>query len=88
MSHVTHSVWWAASAVLCLNMPFGFWRAGVRRFSLPWFLAVHVPVPLVVGIRLLAGLGFHLVTFPILLTAFFLGQFLGGKLRALWRHTA
>ena len=39
-------------AVFFLNLPFGFWRAGVRKFSLPWFLAVHAPIPLVVGLRL------------------------------------
>jgi hypothetical protein len=76
-------LWIAALAVFCLNVPFGFWRAGVRKFSLPWFLAVHLPVPLVVGIRFLAGLGFQLVTYPVLVGAFFGGQYLGGRLRAL-----
>jgi hypothetical protein len=45
-----------------MNLPFGFWRAGARRFTLPWFLAVHAPVPLVVGVRALAGLGWRLTT--------------------------
>lgn len=78
-----YNVWTAASAVLFLNLPFGFWRAGVRKFSVPWFLAVHAPVPVVVGIRFLWGLGWHLSTFPVLVGAFFTGQFLGGKLH-LW----
>ncbi len=80
-----HSVWTAASAVLFLNLPFGFWRAGVQKFTLPWFLAVHAPVPLVIAIRILMGLGWQLATFPILVCAFFAGQFLGGKLRT-WRQ--
>ena len=46
-----------ALAVLIVNLPFGYWRVGLRRFSVPWFLAVHAPVPLVIGIRVLAGLG-------------------------------
>ncbi len=71
----------AAAAVLALNLPFGFWRAGVVRFSRSWLLAVHAPVPLVVAIRVLSGLGWHLITFPILVGAFFTGQFLGGRLR-------
>ena len=72
-----------AAATLVLNLPFGFWRAGVRKFSPAWFLAVHLPVPLIVGIRLAAGLGWRLSTFPVLVGAFFGGQFLGGRLRAL-----
>ncbi len=72
-----------AAATLLLNLPFGFWRAGVRRFSLAWFLAVHAPVPLIVGMRFAAGLGWRLSTFPLLVAAFFGGQFIGGRIRAL-----
>jgi hypothetical protein len=71
-----------AAATLALNLPFGFWRAGVRKFSLAWFLAVHAPVPLIVAMRFAAGLGWRLATFPILIGAFFGGQLLGGRIRA------
>jgi hypothetical protein len=71
-----------AAATLALNLPFGFWRAGVPRFSLRWFLAVHAPVPLIVAMRMGAGLGWRLSTFPLLVGAFFGGQLLGGRLRA------
>ena len=73
-----------ALAVLLLNLPFGYWRAGVRRFTLPWFLAVHAPVPLIVGLRILAGLGWQLSTIPVLASAFLVGQLLGGRLRQGW----
>ncbi len=67
-----------SAIVLLLNLPFGYWRAGARKFSLPWFLAVHVPVPLTIGLRLAGGIGWHMATFPILIGTFFGGQFLGG----------
>ena len=35
-----------ALGVLTINLPFGFWRAGVRKFTPPWIVAVHGPVPL------------------------------------------
>ncbi len=70
-----------AAGVALINLPFGFWRAGVRKFSLPWFLAVHGPVPLVVGLRLLFHVGWHLSTFPVLVGMYFSGQFLGGLLK-------
>ncbi len=73
-----------ACMVLLMNLPFGFWRAGVRRFTLPWFLAVHAPVPLVVGLRVLAGLGWRLSTVPVLAIAFLAGQMLGGRLHQWW----
>ena len=67
--------------VLILNVPFGFWRAGARKFSPVWFLAVHMPIPLVVWIRLFAGVGWRLTTFPLFLAAYFGGQLVGGALR-------
>jgi hypothetical protein len=74
-----------ALTVLVINIPFGFWRAGVRKFSLPWFLAVHAPVPLVVALRILSGLGFSLATLPLMIAAYFGGQFVGGRIRLGWR---
>ena len=38
----------AAVLITAVNLPFGYWRAGVRKLSAPWFLAVHLPVLLVV----------------------------------------
>ncbi len=73
-----------AIAVLLLNLPFGFWRAGTRKYSLPWLLAVHLPVPAVVGMRFLSGLGWQFITFPILVSAFLTGQYLGGSVRRWW----
>jgi len=79
------SLWGAAFVVLLLNLPFGFVRAGTERFSRSWFLAVHVPVPLVIGVRLLSGLGWRLGTVPFFVGAFLLGQFLGGRMRRWYR---
>jgi hypothetical protein len=31
-----------AIGVFVVNLPFGFWRAGVRKLSLPWFVAAAV----------------------------------------------
>ena len=71
----------AALLVFIINIPFGYWRARVRRFSPQWLLAVHIPVPFVISFRYLLGLGWQLGTFPLLIGAFFAGQFTGGKLQ-------
>lgn len=70
-----------ASLVLMLNLPFGYWRASVRKFSMPWIFAIHLPVPMIVALRIYSGLGWRLMTFPVLIGSFFLGQFIGGKFR-------
>jgi len=74
-----------ALGVFLLNLPFGFWRAGLRRFGAAWFVAVHAPVPLAIGLRLIAGVRWHPANLLVLVPAFFTGQFVGGRLRA-WRR--
>lgn len=75
------TTWAVAGFILVVNLPFGFWRAGARRFTPSWFLAVHAPVPLAVGARLLVGVGWRLGLLPLFVGAYFAGQFLGGKAR-------
>ncbi len=70
-----------AVGVAVINLPFGFWRAGVRKFSPAWFVAVHGPVPFVVGLRLLLHVGWHFSTLPVLIGMYFSGQYVGGLLK-------
>ncbi len=67
-------------AVIMLNLPFGYWRAGVKRFSVKWFLAIHLPVPIVILLRIYGSVGFAFYTYLFLVGAFFLGQKLGGTI--------
>ena len=73
------TLWLIAIFVFLLNLPFGYWRSRTKRFSWQWILAVHSPVPLVIALRLYSGLGWQPVTYPLLIGAFFLGQFAGGR---------
>jgi len=79
-------LWAVAAVVLVVNLPFGYWRAGTRRLTLPWILAVHVPVSFVIALRMLSGLGWRLVTFPALAGAFCMGQFIGARARRWLSH--
>jgi hypothetical protein len=72
-----------ALGILAINLPFGFWRGGLRKLSPRWFVAVHAPVPLAIALRWYAGLPFRVATLPLFVAAFFGGQFLGGRLRRL-----
>jgi hypothetical protein len=69
-----------AVIVFIINFPFGYWRDTVKKFSLYWFLAVHLPVPLVVLVRIYSNLGFQLISYPVVVGAFFLGQYAGARL--------
>ena len=71
--------------IFLLNIPFGGWREHVRKFSLPWFLAVHLPVPLVIVIRTLGGVGWRLTALPFFAGAYFMGQYVGGSIYINWR---
>ncbi len=66
-----------------VNIPFGYWRAKTRKFSKEWFLAVHLPVPLVVLFRLLFGVEPNLPTLAVFVAFFFLGQRVGVVLNRL-----
>ncbi len=66
-----------------LNLPFGAWRLTTQRFSPLWFLAIHVPVPLLIVARLAVGYGYAVV--PFLLVGAVAGQLAGARLYGAWR---
>lgn len=70
-----------ALAVLVINIPFGYWREGVRKFSPAWFVAVHAAVPLIVLMRYLAEIEWRLAALPLTVFAYFFGQYLGARIR-------
>lgn len=73
-----------ASAVYLLNIPFGYWRENVRKFSLQWALSIHLPIPLIIIVRIYSGIGFMFITYPMLVGAFVMGQLTGSRLYK-WR---
>ncbi|MBI4688285.1 MAG: hypothetical protein HY756_11005 [Nitrospirae bacterium] len=82
------NIWIVAVIVVILNVPFGYWRANTPSRSLQWFLAIHVPVAVVVTLRIFANIGWQFFTFPVLIGAFSLGQLLGGRLRVWYKGHA
>ena len=69
--------------IFLINLPCGCWREGVRKFSPAWFVAVHAPVPLVFVMRRVADVEWSLTLLPLLVAAYFLGQWVG----AWWRRS-
>jgi hypothetical protein len=78
--HLAITVGLVAAGVFVINVPFGYWRANVRKFSTGWFLAVHGSVPAVAFLRIQSGLGFTVSTVPFMAAAYFSGQVLGSRM--------
>lgn len=70
------------AAVLIVTLPFGFYRAYTRKFSWRWFVAIHLPVPLIFLARYESHLSYAFIPFTSM--AFAAGQILGGRLGRWW----
>jgi hypothetical protein len=75
MTHI-HALAEVVPIVFVITLPFGFYRAYTRKFSVRWFLAIHLPVPFVFLARFEAHLPYTFI--PFTCAAFFAGQLLGG----------
>ena len=62
-----------------MNTPFGWLREGVKKFSLPWFLYVHFPIPFIIALRLRLGVPWKFA--PLLILIAVLGQYAGARFR-------
>ena len=71
----------ALAGTFVVNLPFGYWRAVLRKFSPAWFVAIHAPVPIVIGLRFALGLPFRWAAVPLFVVAYFGGQFVGNRWR-------
>ncbi len=81
MASINLSIPLLALITIVINFPFGFWREGVPKFSVRWFIAVHAAVPIVIVLRLAAGIEWKVATIAFLVICYFLGQFLGSRFR-------
>lgn len=63
-----------------INVFFGYWRANTRRLSKQWLLAIHIPVPISIILRM-SFLGWSWPLLPAFVGAFAIGQFAGGQIR-------
>lgn len=61
-----------------LNVPFGYLRGKEKKFSLKWFLYIHLPIPFIFLLRRYTGVTFHYI--PIIVMGAVLGQIVGARL--------
>jgi len=63
---------------ILLNLPFGYFRARSRKYSIPWFLYIHLPIPFIIFLRL--SFGFSWKAIPFVVLAAVAGQLAGGRM--------
>jgi hypothetical protein len=63
---------------LLINLPFGYFRSTTKKYSLLWFLYIHIPIPLIFVARTFSHIEFRYI--PIFVLAALAGQILGGKI--------
>ena len=63
---------------LLINIPFGRARANTKKYSLRWFLYIHIPIPIIFIARTLSHVGIKYI--PIFVVAAVAGQIIGGRL--------
>ena len=64
--------------VFMINLPFGHLRSKSAKFSRRWMMAVHLPIPFVILLRVLSGFNWTMI--PFMMIADIAGQIVGGKL--------
>ena len=70
------------AAVVLVTLPFGFYRAYTRKFSVRWFLAIHIPVVLDFLIRIQLHLSYTVIPFTIVVFA--VAQIVGSRVGRWW----
>lgn len=61
------------------NIPLGYLREDTERYSLRWFLYIHLSIPLIVALRYSLGFGWEVIPFSIGCAV--AGQIIGGRAR-------
>ena len=71
-------------ATAALNLPFGAYRMTVRKFSLKWFLSIHLPIPFIFLLR--TAIGYSPWFIPWLVIGAGSGQIIGGRVFSWYRR--
>ena len=66
-----------AFAILC-NIPLGYLRMGSPKYSLRWFVYIHLSVPFIIGLRITNNISWQVIPFSIGLAV--AGQMIGSRL--------
>ncbi len=66
-----------------LNLPLGYLREGSERYSVRWFIYIHLSIPVVILLRISYGFGWQII--PLTIAFAVVGQLIGGRLWKMWK---
>lgn len=64
---------------LIINIPLGYVRQGVAKFSFAWYFYVHISIPLIIYLRIKSGYSWKFI--PLTIAGAVIGQIIGGRIR-------
>ena len=64
---------------IVINIPLGYLRQAVEKFSFAWYFYIHISIPLIIYLRVKSGYSWKLI--PLSLGGALLGQIVGGRIR-------
>lgn len=64
--------------VFIISIPCGYARQSFQKYSIMWWVLIHLPIPVIVMLRIKAGLNWHFI--PLTLGCSVAGQIIGGIL--------
>jgi len=60
------------------NIPLGYLRMGSPKYSVRWFIYIHLSVPFIIGLRVANNISWQMIPFSIALAV--AGQMIGSRL--------
>ena len=68
-----------------INVPLGAWKERYKKFSAPWFIILHLSVPVIIALRIYLKANSWFI--PLFIALAVAGQFTGKKLALRKRKT-
>ena len=62
-----------------VNLPFGWLRRNEKKFSFKWILYIHLPIPLIIGLRIWLKINPWFI--PLIIAVAVVGQAIGTRLK-------
>jgi hypothetical protein len=64
---------------IIMNIPLGFLRQAVQKFSFAWYFYIHISIPLIIYLRIKSGYSWKFI--PLTIGGAVIGQIVGARLR-------
>lgn len=64
---------------IIVNIPLGYLRQAVQKFSFAWYFYVHISIPLIIYLRIKSGYSWKFI--PLTIGGTIIGQIIGGRIR-------